>query len=366
MHVDTLIIGAGLSGLYTAYRLHQAEQSFLLLEARSRLGGRILSLAATQSSSDPLAKRYDLGPAWIWPGFQPLMSSLIKELKLPLFQQQVDGDLLYEESHSNQPHRHGGPSAHTQSFRIAGGAQALIEALSNTLPAQLIQNDSRVTKLEQTETGIKADVERSNEQHESYYARQVILALPPRLIRHSIAFNPELTSEQKLALDDIPTWMAGHAKILFLYEHPFWRKAGLSGEVFSHKGPMTEIYDASPSTGGPYALFGFLGIDSNRRREIGETTLTQYCLDQLVRLFGQDAQNYAEVLYQDWTKDPYTSTPKDTIALPGHPEYGLPPVLNHLWEGKIILSGSETAHNHGGYLEGALEAAESCLRLLKK
>ena len=361
MHFDTLIIGAGLSGLYTAHRLHQEERSFLLLEARSRLGGRILSLAADQTSSDPRAKRYDLGPAWIWPGFQPLIATLVKELNIPLFQQYVTGDLLYEETNSRSPHRHGGPSANTQSFRIAGGAQTLIEALSNCLPAQLIQTDSHVTKLEQTETGIKVNVQRSNQPPESYHARQVILALPPRLIRHSIAFNPEFTTEQQQALENIPTWMAGHAKILFLYNQPFWREAGLSGEVFSHKGPMTEIYDASPATGGPYALFGFLGIDSNRRREIGETTLTQYCLDQLVRLFGQEAQNYAEVLYQDWTKDPYTSTPKDTIALQGHPEYGLPPVLNHLWEGKIILSGSETANNHGGYLEGALEAAHLSL-----
>jgi len=179
-----------------------------------------------------------------------------------------------------------------------------------------------------------------------------------------MTFTPGLSSDQDKALNAIPTWMAGHAKILFFYEQPFWREAGLCGEVFSRKGPMTEIYDASPATGGPYALFGFLGIDSNRRQEIGEKTLTQYCLDQLVRLFGQEALNYVNVLYQDWTNDPYTSTADDAIALQGHPEYGLPPMLNHLWEGKIILSGSETAIDHGGYLEGALEAADLSLEKL--
>jgi len=366
MQVDTLIIGAGLSGLYTAYRLHQAEQSFLLLEARSRLGGRILSLAPDPSSSDPLANRFDLGPAWIWPAFQPLMSSLLEELNIPLFQQHIDGDLLYEESNSTQPHRHGGPSAHNQSFRIAGGAHALIEKLANRLPADQIQTLCPVTAIEQTDRGVRVIVQKNGEPSETYQARKVILALPPRLIRHAMTFTPALSSDQEKALNAIPTWMAGHAKILFLYEQPFWREAGLCGEVFSRKGPMTEIYDASPATGGPYALFGFLGIDSNRRHEIGEKTLTQYCLDQLVRLFGQEALNYVHVLYQDWTNDPYTSTADDAIALQGHPEYGLPPMLNHLWDGKIILSGSETAIDHGGYLEGALEAAHLSLEKLNK
>jgi len=41
--VDTIIIGGGLSGLYAAYLLYQENKSFVLLEARERVGGRILS-----------------------------------------------------------------------------------------------------------------------------------------------------------------------------------------------------------------------------------------------------------------------------------------------------------------------------------
>jgi monoamine oxidase len=361
MPVDTLIVGAGLSGLYTAYRLHQAEQSFLLLEARSRLGGRILSKAADPSLPEPSDYQYDLGPAWVWPEFQPRMAKLLSELDIPLFQQYITGDVLYEEMNSSGPHRHAGPSAHNQSYRIAGGTQALIEKLSQTLPADSVRMNSPVSKLELSDDGIKVSIHSSKKQSESLHAEQVILALPPRLIRHAISFTPELSTAQQQALDNIPTWMAGHAKILFLYDQPFWRESGLSGEVFSRKGPMTEIYDASPPSGGPYGLFGFLGIESKRRKEIGDQTLTHHCMDQLVRLFGQEARHCSATLYQDWSRESFTSTHSDANALQAHPQYGLPPILDPLWENKIILSGSETARDHGGYLEGALEAADLSL-----
>jgi monoamine oxidase len=72
---DTIIIGGGLSGVYTAYLLAQKGKSFVLLEARERLGGRILS---------PEHQGYcsDLGPSWFWPAIHPKMVHLIQRLGL--------------------------------------------------------------------------------------------------------------------------------------------------------------------------------------------------------------------------------------------------------------------------------------------
>ena len=40
--IDTTIIGAGLSGIYAASLLAERNNSFVVLEARNRIGGRIL------------------------------------------------------------------------------------------------------------------------------------------------------------------------------------------------------------------------------------------------------------------------------------------------------------------------------------
>ena len=43
MNTDIVIIGGGISGLHTAYQLQKRGIDFILIEARDRLGGRILS-----------------------------------------------------------------------------------------------------------------------------------------------------------------------------------------------------------------------------------------------------------------------------------------------------------------------------------
>jgi monoamine oxidase len=45
-----------------------------------------------------------------------------------------------------------------------------------------------------------------------------------------------------------------------------------------------------------------------------------------------------------------------------HPTYSPPAGRTFIWEQSLFFSGTETAMVHGGYLEGALEAAEHALR----
>ena len=58
--IETVIIGAGLSGIYAASLLARKKRSFVVLEARNRVGGRIWC-----PSHD--GYRCDLGPSWYWP-----------------------------------------------------------------------------------------------------------------------------------------------------------------------------------------------------------------------------------------------------------------------------------------------------------
>ncbi len=94
MKTDVLIAGGGLAGLYLAYQLEQAGIDYLLVEARSRLGGRVLSLPSR--GSDGQSDQYDLGPAWFWPG-QPRLMRLVNELDVSVFPQYSDGNLVFQD-----------------------------------------------------------------------------------------------------------------------------------------------------------------------------------------------------------------------------------------------------------------------------
>lgn len=118
------IVGGGLSGLYTAFRLEQAGiGDYRLFEARDGFGGRILS-ASLPDALGPTSRevdRFDLGPTWFWPDMQPQLDRLFHDLGLPRFAQHEAGDMVVERSrrttptdawlsHSHRPHSHGSRS----------------------------------------------------------------------------------------------------------------------------------------------------------------------------------------------------------------------------------------------------------------
>lgn len=66
MNNPIVIVGAGLSSLYAASLLTKQGISCKVLEARNRLGGRILTSEAGQSELG----NYDLGSTWFWPYYE--------------------------------------------------------------------------------------------------------------------------------------------------------------------------------------------------------------------------------------------------------------------------------------------------------
>ncbi len=344
--------------MYTAWRLHKLNKDCALLEARNRTGGRILS----PQLSDHADSRIDMGPAWVWPEFQPRLQQLLSTLGLKTFRQYTEGELLYEQD-SKTIERYSDQSSHEQSCRIAGGCHKLIDTLQSGLPLSTIKLNSPVQSISMPESGshipLTIDV-CSDNTTQSYTADQVVLALPPRIALHKINFYPALADDIHQLWLETPTWMATHCKILFIYEQPFWRKQKLSGEVISRHGPLTEIYDGSPQNEDYYALTSFVGLNANQRKQIKQEQLIELSLAQLKRLFGEESQNVRDIKIKDWSTDEYTSTATDLSGIASHPQYpaNMP---RSLWNNKIILAGTEVAREHGGYIEGALESADDAL-----
>ncbi|SPH21067.1 Putative flavin-containing monoamine oxidase AofH [Ascidiaceihabitans donghaensis] len=346
--MKTLIVGGGLSGLALAQALEAQGADYLVVEARSRFGGRILT-------HRDAGGYFDMGPAWFWPG-QPRIAAMIARFNLQKFDQFADGVLTFENEHG-QVQRGQGLSSMEGSWRLVGGLGALTDVLADGLPEGRKRRNAVVTRLEHLEGHCIATL--SN--NETIRADRVVLALPPR-VAAQIEFFPALPVATLQTMQGVATWMAGQAKAVAVYDRPFWRDDGLSGDAMSRKGPMVEIHDASPATGGPYALFGFIGVPPNGRAD--EHILRQHLTAQLVRLFGPQAAEPRQLYVKDWAFDPFTATEADKAPLYAHPTYGLAEAMTDLWDGKLHFAGTEVAPVFGGYIEGALEAAENVLSTL--
>ncbi len=346
MRAQVLVIGGGLAGLTAARALHRAGIGFRLIEARDRLGGRILSVDASGSGPGP----FDLGPSWFWPGMQPDFGHFVQARGVDAFPQAEAGDLVFQPG-PGPVQRYPGMRQEPPSMRMGGGTVALISALARDLPADAILLNTRARQLTLTPDGVDVTTGR-----ERLSARHVLLALPPRLLAAQVGFDPPLPASVLRLWQGTPTWMAPHAKFVAVYDHAFWREAGLSGAARSQTGPLVEIHDATTAEG-QAALFGFVGVPAGARAQAGEAAILAACVAQLGQLFGPLATRPKVTLYKDWAADPLTATLEDQDA-GGHPSPTRQPWVEGPWLPRLTLIGSETSRREPGYLAGAHEAAE--------
>jgi monoamine oxidase len=350
--LDVVVVGAGLSGLYTCRGLQAAGVSFSVIEARNRPGGRILTEVETGSSTHDA---FDLGPSWFWPEVYPPFATLLRELELAAFEQNTDGDVIVERMSREPSQRYRRISDGPRSMRIQGGTGALIRRLTEAMPRESISLNSRLTKMSLCEQGVDLTVSDVQGNTKTISTRHVIAALPPRLLEATVSFTPAIDEAVANRWRNTPTWMAGQAKFFALYDRPFWRESGLSGTAQSMVGPMAEIHDATTASGGA-ALFGFVGVPANQRAKFGQDAIASACVGQLARIFGPKAGLPLKTLLKDWASDPFTATERDRT--PSH-YFGSPnaPWVPSAWQDYLFLSGSETSHIEAGFLAGALEAA---------
>lgn len=89
--VDVVVVGAGLSGLVAARQVARAGHSVLVVEARDRVGGRVLNHRL--ASGDVI----ESGGAFVGPT-QDHIVALADELRVPTFAEYVDGKSVYNSS----------------------------------------------------------------------------------------------------------------------------------------------------------------------------------------------------------------------------------------------------------------------------
>jgi monoamine oxidase len=353
---ETIIIGGGLSGLFTAYKLQELNSPYLLLEAKSIFGGRVAGYKTSPGSELSV----DLGPTWFWP-HQVMINQLLSQLNVGWFEQYCKGDALYQKHPDAIPSRIQNNTGGMISYRVRGGMQRLVIALAEQLDQSNTKTGCAVAGVRKSnDKWLVTSVHQGKEQ--TFGANHLILAIPPRLIAKYL--TPEQYMSEKITNDlhTQQTWMSGQAKFVATYSNPFWREKGLSGQAFSHVGPMIEIHDASSNTDSGFALFGFIGLQSDVRSQLSIDQLKSQCLDQLSDLFGPEALS-AEMKYlKDWAQDKWVATDQDIMESPQHASF---PMLQHKKELESLnlhLAASEFAHMETGYLEGALLASDTAVK----
>ncbi|HMM89337.1 flavin monoamine oxidase family protein [Bradyrhizobium sp.] len=348
-----VIVGGGVAGLTAALRIHRAGIAFRLLEARSRLGGRVLTAdEAGQVSSDG----FDLGPSWFWPEMQPAFGRLVADFGLASFGQHDDGDVVLQRMPHGPPQRYSGLTQAPPSMRLAGGTASIASALADALPEESIELGVRATGARLDDEDVELSFVDIAGAVQTCRATVVVFALPPRLLEATVAFSPAIDPASASRWRATPTWMAPHAKFFAVYDRPFWREQGLSGTAQSMVGPLAEIHDATTASG-KAALFGFLGISTEDRAAAGESAIVAACVRQLADIFGLEAAKPRATLFKDWAADPLTATGRDRIAT-GHPMSDRRPWVGQEWRDRIVLAGSESSSRDPGYLAGAVDAAE--------
>lgn len=239
-----------------------------------------------------------------------------------------------------------------QQDRVVGGSQLVALRMADALGGR-VRLRSPVRRIEQREDSVIALTDDA-----LVDARHAIVAVPPTLAGR-IAFDPPLPAYLDQLLQRVPAGSV--TKINVVYDAPFWRDDGLTGQATSTNGPVKITFDNSPPSGRPGILVAFLeGAEARRLGFVPAGERRDAVLGSLVGLFGDRARRCVDYVELDWSAEEWTRGCYGAHFPTGvWTQYG--PALRAP-VGRVRWAGAETATRWNGYMDGALESGERAAR----
>jgi monoamine oxidase len=240
-----------------------------------------------------------------------------------------------------------------QQDRFVGGSQLVPLRIAERLGPERVMLGAPVRRVEQREDGVTVHAD-------GVVARgtRAIVAMAPPLAGR-VAYHPPLPGFRDQLTQRMP--LGSVAKCMAIYEEPFWRAEGLSGQGLSDAGPVKVTFDSSPADGSPGVLLGF--IEGRRAHEFGRLGVDERratVVEGFRRLFGPRAakpDGYLECLWaeEEWSRGCYGCH----MPTGAWTSYG--PALREPI-GALHWAGTEYATVWSGYMEGAVRSGRRAAR----
>lgn len=238
----------------------------------------------------------------------------------------------------------GGAQAH----RVVGGTARIAERLAQKL-GDRVRLSEPALRIEQDAHGVRVITPKGG-----HDACGVIVALPPHLLA-GIDFRPGLPPDRIQLIQNVS--MGAVIKCVATYPAPFWRALGLAGIAMSTDHAVSLVFDNSPADGRSGMLVAFIeAAHARRAAQLDAQGLRRMVLDDLTALIGPGAASPIEFVAKDWAAERWTGGCYGGHLAPGIWTQ-LGPVLRRP-TGRIVWSGTETAAEWNGYIEGAIGSGE--------
>jgi len=183
-------------------------------------------------------------------------------------------------------------------YRVMGGSQLLPLRLAEGLGERVVLG-APVRELRWTEGSVELDAGSTR-----VTARTAVVAVAPNLTG-AIRFDPPLPA-WRLRLEQAVS-QGSVAKILSVYDEPFWRAEGLSAEGAAPYAFVRELYDNSPPSGTPGVLCTFLaGEVAEAAGRMPRGARRQAVLEGMAAFVGPHALSTTGYIETDWCAEEWT------------------------------------------------------------
>ena len=189
----------------------------------------------------------------------------------------------------------------------------------------------------------------------SVRGRRAIVATPV-FLNAFIQWNPGLTAQRAQLLQRYP--QGSIIKVHAIYDEPFWRKDGLTGESITDGEPVRFCGEGTPPDNSPGVMVGFI-VGQAARSWVGrsDAELKAGVLKQYAAWFGPRALKPSTFLSQRWAAEQWTRGGYAGLTPPGVlMDYG-----HAIREpfGLVHWAGTEAATEWTGSMEGAVRAGRA-------